>query len=79
MQLLKIVVLLAQWTLGYYGFAYIYITKQCVNIVKNICLKNLIGDKSCHVTDVTNASRTMLMNLKTLKWDDELCKLDYKF
>jgi glycerol kinase len=25
-----------------------------------------------HVTDVTNASRTMLMNLETLQWDDEL-------
>jgi glycerol kinase len=25
-----------------------------------------------HVTDVTNASRTMLMNLKTLDWDEEL-------
>ncbi len=25
-----------------------------------------------HVTDVTNASRTMLMNLHTLDWDDEL-------
>lgn len=25
-----------------------------------------------HVTDVTNASRTMLMNLHTLSWDDEL-------
>ena len=25
-----------------------------------------------HVTDVTNASRTMLMNLQTLDWDDEL-------
>eukprot|EP01006_Ploeotia_vitrea_P010741 TRINITY_DN2792_c0_g1_i1.p2 TRINITY_DN2792_c0_g1~~TRINITY_DN2792_c0_g1_i1.p2 ORF type:complete len:518 (+),score=57.98 TRINITY_DN2792_c0_g1_i1:39-1556(+) len=28
-----------------------------------------------HVTDVTNASRTMLMNLNTLQWDDELCKV----
>ena len=27
-----------------------------------------------HITDVTNASRTMLMNIATLKWDDELCK-----
>jgi glycerol kinase len=36
--------------------------------------KNLIGDKSVHVTDVTNASRTMLMNLKTLAWDDQLCR-----
>jgi glycerol kinase len=25
-----------------------------------------------HVTDVTNASRTMLMNLKTLDWDEDL-------
>jgi glycerol kinase len=25
-----------------------------------------------HATDVTNASRTMLMNLETLEWDDEL-------
>ncbi len=27
-----------------------------------------------HLTDVTNASRTMLMNLATLDWDDELCE-----
>ncbi|MBC8161739.1 MAG: glycerol kinase GlpK [Roseiflexaceae bacterium] len=25
-----------------------------------------------HITDVTNASRTMLMDLKTLNWDDEI-------
>ena len=28
-----------------------------------------------HVTDVTNASRTQLMNLRTLQWDDELLEL----
>jgi len=28
-----------------------------------------------HVTDYTNASRTMLMNLKTLDWDQELLEL----
>ncbi len=28
-----------------------------------------------HVTDVTNASRTLLMNLHTLDWDDELLQL----
>ncbi len=27
-----------------------------------------------HVTDVTNASRTQLMNLKTLQWDAELLR-----
>ncbi|HEY3004249.1 MAG TPA: glycerol kinase GlpK [Kribbellaceae bacterium] len=31
---------------------------------------NLTG--GLHVTDVTNASRTMLMNLDTLDWDDDL-------
>jgi glycerol kinase len=37
-------------------------------------LWNLTGgvDGGAHVTDVTNASRTMLMNLRTLDWDDEL-------
>src|SRR3954463_9413733 len=29
-------------------------------------------DGGNHLTDVTNASRTMLMNLETLQWDDEL-------
>lgn len=28
-----------------------------------------------HVTDVTNASRTLLLNLYTLQWDDELLKI----
>jgi glycerol kinase len=29
-------------------------------------------DGGSHVTDVTNASRTMLMNLETLDWDEEI-------
>ncbi|MBK7131351.1 MAG: glycerol kinase GlpK [Bacteroidales bacterium] len=28
-----------------------------------------------HITDVTNASRTMLYNINTLKWDEELLKI----
>jgi glycerol kinase len=28
-----------------------------------------------HITDVTNASRTMLFNIHTLKWDEELLKI----
>lgn len=28
-----------------------------------------------HVTDVTNASRTLLMDIKTLKWDDEMLSI----
>lgn len=31
-------------------------------------------DHGIHATDVTNASRTQLMNLATLDWDDELLK-----
>ncbi len=34
---------------------------------------NLTG-REAHVTDVTNASRTMLMNLKSLQWDEEILK-----
>jgi glycerol kinase len=40
-------------------------------------LWNLTGgtEGGVHITDVTNASRTMLMNLMTLDWDDELLDL----
>jgi glycerol kinase len=41
------------------------------------CIWNLTGgvNGGVHVTDVTNASRTMLMNLETLDWDDEILGL----
>lgn len=35
---------------------------------------NLTGGKS-HLTDVSNASRTMLFNIHSLKWDDELLEI----
>ena len=34
----------------------------------------LTGGK-CHVTDATNASRTMLFNINTMEWDEELLQL----
>jgi glycerol kinase len=38
---------------------------------------NLTGgtDGGLHITDVTNASRTLMMNLETLDWDPELLKI----
>ena len=38
---------------------------------------NLTGgvDGGLHMTDVSNASRTLLMNLETLDWDDEILRL----
>ena len=30
---------------------------------------------ACHVTDYSNASRTLLFNIHTLQWDDELLKI----
>ena len=41
------------------------------------CIWNLTGgpDGGLHITDVSNASRTMLMDLATLNWDDELCSI----
>ncbi|MEE4022444.1 glycerol kinase GlpK [Gordonia sp. PKS22-38] len=36
---------------------------------------NMTGgrDGGLHITDVTNASRTMLMDLRTLAWDEQIC------
>lgn len=34
-----------------------------------------LTDGKAHVTDVTNASRTMLFNINTIEWDAEICKL----
>lgn len=36
---------------------------------------NLTGgvNGGLHITDVTNASRTLLMNIDTLQWDEQLC------
>ena len=43
----------------------------CFGTVDSFIIYKLTGGKS-FVTDVTNASRTMLMNLKTLDYDDQL-------
>jgi glycerol kinase len=34
-----------------------------------------LTNQGCHITDVSNASRTMLFNIHTLGWDDELLRL----
>ncbi|TFH49385.1 MAG: glycerol kinase GlpK [Bacteroidia bacterium] len=34
-----------------------------------------LTEGSVHITDVTNASRTMLFNINTLSWDEELLRL----
>jgi glycerol kinase len=41
------------------------------------CIWNLTGGPNggAHVTDVSNASRTLMMNLETLDWDDEILDL----
>lgn len=46
----------------------------CFGTVDSFLLWRLTGG-TVHATDATNASRTLLMNLKTLQWDDELCDL----
>ncbi len=42
----------------------------CFGTIDSWLIWNLTG--GAHITDVTNASRTMLMNLKTLDWDADL-------
>ena len=41
-----------------------------VGTVDSWLLWKLTGN---HVTDVSNASRTMLFNINSLEWDDDLC------
>jgi glycerol kinase len=48
--------------------------KLALGTVDSWLIWNLTAGK-VHVTDVTNASRTMLFNINSLKWDDELLEL----
>lgn len=41
--------------------------------VESFLIWKLSGGK-VHVTDYSNASRTMLFNINTLEWDEEICK-----
>jgi len=45
----------------------------CVGTIESFLVYKLTNGKT-FVTDVTNASRTMLYNIKTLCWDEELLK-----
>uniref|UniRef100_A0A0G4HCM2 glycerol kinase n=1 Tax=Chromera velia CCMP2878 TaxID=1169474 RepID=A0A0G4HCM2_9ALVE len=49
----------------------------CLGTIDTWLLWNLTGgvEGGAFVTDVTNASRTLLMNLKTCQWDEELLQL----
>ncbi|MEI9931400.1 MAG: glycerol kinase GlpK [Rhizomicrobium sp.] len=46
----------------------------CFGTIDSWLIYKLTGGK-VHATDVTNASRTMLLDLKTLSWDAEMCAL----
>ena len=45
----------------------------CAGTVDSWLIWNLTGG-AAHVTDYSNASRTMLFNIHTLQWDEELCR-----
>ena len=46
----------------------------CFGTIETFLVWNLTEEKN-HKTDATNASRTMLMNLETLDWDDYLLEI----
>ncbi len=46
----------------------------CFGTVDSWLIWQLSGG-AVHVTDYSNASRTMLFNIHTLRWDEELCEL----
>ena len=45
----------------------------CAGTVDSWLIWNLTAGK-VHVTDYSNASRTMLFNIHTLQWDEDLCR-----
>ena len=45
----------------------------CAGTVDSWLIWNLTAGKA-HVTDYSNASRTMLFNIHTLQWDEDLCR-----
>lgn len=46
----------------------------CFGTIDSWLIFRLTGGRS-HVTDLSNASRTMLFNIRTLDWDDDLLRL----
>lgn len=48
--------------------------KLCIGTMDSWIIWKLTGGK-VHATDYTNASRTLLFNIHTLKWDEELLKI----
>lgn len=48
--------------------------KLCFGTIDSWLLFNLSGGKE-HKTDYSNASRTQLLNLHTLKWDEKICDM----
>ncbi len=46
----------------------------CFGTIDSWLIWKLTGGKE-HVTDMTNASRTLVFNIRTLKWDPELLKI----
>ncbi|HRC50131.1 MAG TPA: glycerol kinase GlpK [Gordonia sp. (in: high G+C Gram-positive bacteria)] len=47
----------------------------CFGTIDSWLAWNMTGgvNGGLHITDVTNASRTMLMDLRTLQWDEQIC------
>lgn len=65
-----------QWLLKNVALARDLATRNllCFGTVDSFLVWKFTGG-AAHVTDVTNASRTLLMNLKTLAWDSALLKI----
>lgn len=64
------------WMLNHYDVAKTLLKQQRLQVgtVDSFLIWRLTGGKN-HVTDATNASRTLLMNIDTCAWDDELLSL----
>ena len=64
-----------KWMLDYYNLREKAAAGDlCFGTADSFLCWNLLEDRP-HVTDATNAGRTMLFNLRTQDWDDDLLKL----
>ena len=63
------------WILDHVDGARARAEELAFGTVDTFLVWRLSGEKKVHVTDVSNASRTLLFNLHTMEWDDELLEI----
>jgi glycerol kinase len=62
----------AAWILDHVEGARDRIAELAFGTIDSFLVWRLSGEAKVHVTDISNASRTLMLNIETLNWDEEL-------